>query len=234
MIEKLVHILLSPKSLARLTTLWIISMVVSASLSASFVSNSPEIVASAELAQDKIVTSPDNSEAEEFTKQNTQEGDLFDLFEQDFGVSIPQMPKRIEIASLGIDLEVRNPDTQNIEALDRELMKGAVRYPTSALLGEKNKAVVIFGHSTQIPGYYGMYRAFNGIENLKDGEIVALYSKNKQYLYRVSKVYKANAQTDSIPLSAQNNKLILVTCNGFGKKTERWIVEADLVGVYKI
>ncbi len=140
------------------------------------------------------------------------------------------LPERIKIDSIGVDARVLNPNTTNIKILDKSLMNGAVRYPTSGYLGEKDKNMVIFGHSTYLPGYYGAYRTFNGVEKLKEGDVILVKAHGKDYVYRVSRRYMSNSKTGEIMLNARNNKLTLVTCNGFGKKSDRWVVEADFVG----
>jgi hypothetical protein len=61
-------------------------------------------------------------------------------------VTAPELPTEIVIPALDRTVTVANPVSTDIAVLDRALLGGAVRYPTSAKLGEDGN-VIIFGHS---------------------------------------------------------------------------------------
>lgn len=211
MLENTVQIITNKRALKMLFTLWVIITIAASAVS---------------IALAPANTSVDTQQ--EITQKVDAETRLLN------GTSIQQvtMPERLIIDSLDIDLVVSNPETTDIGELDKELLKNIVRYPTSGMLGESGKNIVIFGHSARIPTIRGMYKAFNDIEQLKEGEVITLVSGNTEHLYRVSNVYKKNAETAEIMLDTSNSKLTLVTCDGFGKKTDRWVVESDFVGAY--
>ena len=142
----------------------------------------------------------------------------------------PELPAKITISAIGIEANIVNPTTTGIEALDKELLKGAVRYPTSAKLGETGN-VVLFGHSSYLPVVNNQaYKTFNGIQKLVVGDVVTVYSSNTAYTYRVRSVAKENADNNTaIQLSVDDKILTLVTCNSFGAKEDRFIVTADFV-----
>ncbi len=144
----------------------------------------------------------------------------------------PVYPDRLVIPSLNKDLPVSNPQTRNIAALDEELKSAVVRYPDSATLGEEGRNTLIFGHSSRLPVVRNqLYKAFTGIEKLESGDLIQAYSGSDVYSYRVSRVYRADANDDRIELSVPGaNRLTLLTCDTFGKRSDRWIVEADLIG----
>ncbi len=144
----------------------------------------------------------------------------------------PAYPDRLIIPKLGKDLPVTNPKTRNIKALDKKLTSSVVRYPGSATLGEKGRNVLIFGHSSNWPVVRNqMYKAFTGVDKLKKGDLIQAISGNDVYSYRVSRVYRADAKSDRIALSVSGpNRLTLLTCDTFGKRSDRWVVEADFVG----
>ncbi|MBL4644738.1 MAG: sortase [Candidatus Pacebacteria bacterium] len=146
--------------------------------------------------------------------------------------AIPAFPDRLIIPSLGKDLPTSNPQTRDIALLDEELKSSVVRYPDSATLGEEGRNVLIFGHSSNLPFVRNkMYKAFTGIQKLQNGELIQAISGTDTYNYRVSRVYRADAHDDRIALSTSGaNRLTLLTCDTFGKKSDRWIVEADFVG----
>lgn len=140
-------------------------------------------------------------------------------------------PVRIKASSIGLDLPVLNPASASIAALDSALTKAAVRYPGSAQLGQKGN-VLIFAHSSHLPIVHNqMYRAFNKLPDLKAGDIVSLSSGSLRYDYKVTTVRKTDANEEMIDLSTNGGaRITLSTCDTFGKKSARWVVEAIFVG----
>jgi LPXTG-site transpeptidase (sortase) family protein len=140
-------------------------------------------------------------------------------------------PVKIEIPSIKLTTSVSNPTSSKIATLDAYLMKGAVRYPTSGLLGQKGN-VVIFGHSTYLPIVNSpAYKTFDGIQNLKPGDAITVYSSANAYVYSVDAVEKKSASSDAIPLNVSDSELTLSTCDSFGQKSDRFVVTAHLVKV---
>lgn len=144
--------------------------------------------------------------------------------------AVPAAPTRVVAASVGVDAVVANPTSTNIEALDHVLLSGAARYPTSAVLGVEG-TVLLFGHSSSLPVVRNpAYKTFNGIQNLKKGEIISVFAGDKEYRYAVVGVRVADANEDVIELTQTGRHLTLVTCNNsFATKTKRYVVTADLV-----
>jgi len=143
-----------------------------------------------------------------------------------------EKPIRIEIPSLELEVAVANPTKTDVATLDAALLNGAVRYPTSAELGEKGN-VIIFGHSSYLPVVRnGAFKAFNGIEDLKEGDRILVTGSSRTYVYEVESVREADAEEDAIPLDVSGSKLTLATCDSFGTKSDRFIVVADLVESY--
>lgn len=142
---------------------------------------------------------------------------------------VTELPTRIEIAKIKLGVAISNPATTDIVILDKELLKGAVRYPTSAKLGETGN-VVLFAHSSYIPVVGNQaYKAFNGIQKLAAGDIVTVYSTTTAYTYRVRSVAKESANDAGILLSVAGKVLTLATCDSFGAATDRFVVVADFV-----
>ncbi len=140
-------------------------------------------------------------------------------------------PLKITIPAINLSASIANPTTTSIEVLDGFLLNGAVRYPTSASLGEIGN-VVLFGHSSYLPIVGNQaYKTFDGIQKLVAGDVITVYSTDAVYTYRVRSVSKESAASDAgIPLAIAGRELTLVTCNSFATKTDRFIVVADLVG----
>lgn len=149
-------------------------------------------------------------------------------------LSQPENPVRIEVPAIGMDVEIRNPDTTNIAVLDEALLTGAVRYPTSAKLGEEGNTI-LFGHSSYLPIVQNeAFKAFNKIQDLEKGDRILVHGENMTYVYAVTSVWEADANDAAIPLTQVGHTLTLATCDSFGKKTDRFIVEADLVESYPL
>ena len=145
--------------------------------------------------------------------------------------TIPVYPERLVIPRLGKELPVSNPQTRNIAALDEELKRAVVRYPDAATLGQKDGNTLIFGHSSRLPVVRNkLYQAFNDIETLQEGDTVEAYAGDDVYTYKVTRVYEASAESDRIPLVTNGHQLTLLTCDTFGKKSDRFVVEAKFIG----
>lgn len=141
---------------------------------------------------------------------------------------VAQYPVRIKIEKLGTDVPILNPSDTSIESLDANLLKGVVRYPTSADFA-RSGTMLLFGHSSYLPTVLNQnFKAFNGIQKLSIGDEIRIESSDTVYVYKVTKVYKAVASEASVSLSHKTDGLILVTCNSFGSKDDRYVVDADL------
>lgn len=144
-------------------------------------------------------------------------------------VEAGELPMRIVIPDAGVDVKVGNPARTDIKTLDFALLSGAVRYPTSAKLGEEGN-VVIFGHSSYLPVVRNEnFKAFNGIQNLSAGDSIIVTSKGTTYRYAVESVREVKASEGVIPLTVSGKKLTLATCNSFGTPQDRFVVTATLV-----
>lgn len=138
-------------------------------------------------------------------------------------------PVRIFIDSLERDATVLNPKSSTIADLDTALLEGVVRHPDSALLGEDG-TVFLFGHSSYLPKVYNKnFQAFNGLQKLSWGDTIRVQSDDVEYIYAVQKVYKTKAENTTVSLQYGSPMLTLVTCNSFGSKDDRFVVEAKLV-----
>ena len=144
------------------------------------------------------------------------------------GVQNEATPTRIIIDRIGVDTQVLNPESTDVEVLDRALLSGAVRYPGSGGAGETAN-MLIFGHSSNLPVIRNQaFRAFNQLGTLKEGDIVTVYSNTHKYEYTVRDVRLADAEEVVVYFDAPEPMLTLATCNTFGAKQERWVVTALL------
>lgn len=141
----------------------------------------------------------------------------------------PELPTRVEIPAIGLKTTVANPTSVKVDVLDAALLKGAVRYPTSAELGQMGN-VILFGHSSYLPVVNNKaYKAFNEIQNLTEGDKIYVYGEKQMYVYEVETVSQEDAKSAAIPLEVGEPTLTLATCDSFGEKTDRFVVVAKLV-----
>jgi LPXTG-site transpeptidase (sortase) family protein len=145
-----------------------------------------------------------------------------------------EAPVRVVAKSVNMDVSIENPGTTDIAVLDDALLRGAVRWPESAMLGVEG-TVFLFGHSSYLPVVYNQaYKAFNKIQDLKTGDTISVYSATTEYRYAVRSVRLADASEDVIELPQTGRQLILVTCDSFGRKTSRFVVTAELLGTFAV
>jgi LPXTG-site transpeptidase (sortase) family protein len=148
---------------------------------------------------------------------------------------VDPLPISIIFDSLGgKEIKVLNPESHSIPALDTALLSGVVRHPDSADF-EQEGTILIFGHSSYLPKVFNKnFQAFNGIQKLVWGDIIRLRSSDIEYVYRVDREYKAKASDADIKIESGTPKLTLATCNSFGTKDDRFIVEATLVETHAL
>jgi len=139
------------------------------------------------------------------------------------------LPRKIIIDTLKRELPVLNPTSRTIADLDEALLSGVVRHPDSADFGTDGN-VFILGHSSYLPNVFNQnFQAFNGLQNLEWGDTIRVHSADTEYVYRVQDVYQAKASEVFVPNTPGEARLTLATCNSFGSKDDRFIVEAILI-----
>lgn len=140
-----------------------------------------------------------------------------------------ETPIRIAAPAVGIDAPIENPVSTNLTTLDSDLLQGAVRYPGSGLLGE-NARMYIFGHQSYLPFLHNpAYKTFDGLQQLRAGDDIIVYSATAAYHYRVATVTHTTAAAGVVQLGAGARTLTLSTCDAFGSTSDRWEVVADFV-----
>ena len=143
--------------------------------------------------------------------------------------TVDPLPSKIIFDSLDKEVVVLNPTSRSIAELDAALLEGAVRHPDSANFTEEGN-MFILAHSSYLPNVLNKnFQAFNGIQKLDWGDTVRVQSGDREYEYFVEKVYMARAEDVVVPETPGEARLTLSTCNSFGAKDDRYIVEAKLV-----
>jgi len=148
---------------------------------------------------------------------------------------VEPLPVSIIFDTLGSkEIPILNPESRSVSALDTALLSGVVRHPDSATFAEEG-TIFLFGHSSYLPNVINKnFQAFNGIQKLVWGDIVRLRSKDVEYVYRVDRVYEESATNGEVNIEYGKPKLTLVTCDSFGSKDDRFVVEATLVETHPL
>ncbi len=142
-------------------------------------------------------------------------------------VGVGEAPLSIKIPKVGVDVQVYNPQSTSTTVLDDWLLKGAVRYPGSGLLGAQGN-VLIFGHSTGFKVVNNQaFKAFVGLKNLKVGDSISVFSDKYEYIYTVLSVEMKEAQDVIVKFNTTDSLLTLSTCNtSIGDHDARYVVQA--------
>jgi len=132
----------------------------------------------------------------------------------------------INIANIGVSSKIGSPSSQDIATLDDALKKGAVHYPGSGTLEDGN--IFLFGHSTNWKIVNNQaYKTFNDLDKLSYGEEISLTgSDGRVYIYSVEEVNLVDENTAFVDFTKPGKRLTISTCNTFGQKQERWVVDA--------
>jgi len=180
---------------------------------------------------DAVIAIDNTTTSEIVSEATVTEPKIFDL-EPEYApnVAVEALPISITFDALdGKTIKILNPTSRSIPILDEALLSGAVRHPDSADFSDVGN-VFILGHSSYLPNVFNKnFQAFNGLQNLTWGDIIRVRSNDTEYVYRVDRVFKATASALDVPNSRGEAKLTLATCNSFGSKDDRFIVEASLV-----
>jgi len=140
------------------------------------------------------------------------------------------IPNHISIPKIGVDSSIVIPQGVDVAVLDNALTKGAVYYPGSGTLQGGN--MFLFGHSTNWKVVNNeAYRTFNDLDKLVIGDEIELKSGDKTYTYAVRTVKRASENDALVNFASSGQSLTISTCDTFGRKQDRWVVEADLTRV---
>jgi LPXTG-site transpeptidase (sortase) family protein len=137
----------------------------------------------------------------------------------------------IEIPKIDIKAPLILGKSPNQESIEKELKKGVVLFPDSALPGQKGQTAIL-GHSAPLNWPKINYDwVFSNINNLEKGDKISVYFNQQEYNYYVIKKIFLN-KGDEIPknsLTNNNNMLVLVSCWPPGKDYKRIAVQAELI-----
>ncbi len=144
-------------------------------------------------------------------------------------VSIASDPFSVIIPKISVNWKVVNTKYFDIASLDRALLSGPVRYPGSGAFGSVQD-MVIFGHSSHLPVVHNQaFRVFSRLNEMVSGDLIYLRGANQEYRYKVVSNVLIKASEAYVDVGSRRNRLVLVSCNNFGAKEDRYVVTAELV-----
>ena len=145
--------------------------------------------------------------------------------EQDVVNDTNLIPQKIEIPKIGVSSAIQLPQSIDVASLDAALARGAVYYPGSGTLQRGN--MFLFGHSTnwQVVNNQA-YKTFNDLDKLVPGDQIRIISGGQTYLYKVTSLVRASEDDVLVEFNKGDRMLTISTCDSFGKKQDRWVVEA--------
>lgn len=171
----------------------------------------------------------------EATSAVNTESDLKDSLDKALGTTernIGELPLSIEMPTLGINAKIESPTVQTVAVLDAALMKGPVYYQGSGSPGERN--MLIFGHSTGFRVVRNKaYQVFNNLKTAQVGSLIYIRTSSGVHTYKTIDVRLASKYTTWIDFNSTKPLLTLATCDSFGKRTDRWVLQAEYVGFTK-
>lgn len=177
--------------------------------------------------QDDELVLANGTTTQEDANDASREGD--DPSSEKVDTPTDPLPTKIIFDKFDREVSVLNPQSRDVAALDEALLSGVVRHPDSANF-ENEGTMFLFGHSSYLPHVINKnYQAFNGIQELTWGDKVRVQSADTEYVYRVDRVYQVRASEAEVAIERGTPKLTLATCNSFGSKDDRYIVEAVLI-----
>lgn len=140
------------------------------------------------------------------------------------------LPLSLEIPGYNINTNVESPLNTDVKVLDSALTRAAVYYPGSGTPGSNN--TLIFGHSTTFKIVRNKaYQIFNNLKNVPVGTLVYVRTQEGVHVYKTTKVQRVSKYTSWIQFKNEKPMLTLATCDGFGKASDRWVLEAEYVGM---
>ncbi len=137
------------------------------------------------------------------------------------------LPDRITIPKIGLDAIVGHAPSPDIDVLNRYVAAGAVYYPGSGTIEQGN--IFVFGHSSD---YFRSVqnpadKVFNNLTKLSVGDQITVTGDGKKYVYVVTTVENLKEDDALVTFDTSSRKITLSTCNTFGQKQDRTVVEAE-------
>lgn len=176
---------------------------------------------SLKLAKEEVKPKPETQDLSYLTQRQTAYDEA-----KSYGVDVNFS---VVVPTLNISSKIiPNVDYQIESSYLDALSQGVAHAKGTAVPAEGS--VYLFSHSTSSPAYINEYNAvFYSLKDIKEGEEIIIFYKNKKYSYKVTEKLIVNPEeTDWIKPSSEQ-RLILQTCYPPGTSIKRLLVIAKPV-----
>jgi len=144
----------------------------------------------------------------------------------ELGIVTGELPLEIYVPSIDLRSHIEAPSVAKVDILDAALMKGPVYYPGSGTPGSGN--VLLFGHSSSWTVVRNKnYKIFNKLKEAKKDEFVYVKTSSGTHIYKVVDVKKVSKYNTWVQFDQKKPTITLATCDSFGKRSDRWVLEAE-------
>jgi LPXTG-site transpeptidase (sortase) family protein len=139
----------------------------------------------------------------------------------------------IAIDKIDVEAPVMLSASTDESALQKDLEKGVVHYPGTALPGQRGNAYIA-GHSSNYAWSHGAYNyVFKGLNDLAPGDRITItmaFANGKKIFYNYTVSLKEEVSPDDARIFAQSRsqELTLTTCWPLGTNTRRIMIKAQL------
>ncbi len=182
--------------------------------------NNPEMVFSRSYDENALLSN---------IPKQTLERSTFEVAPRENRIIIPRLGKNIPLLDVDHDEKASFSELQDV--FMEELKNGVVRYPGTALPGQKGN-LFIFGHSSNYPWIKSDYNdVFALLDTLQNGDEIIVYYNQKKYTYTITdRVVVKPGDVEVLNSRDPSKKEIsLMTCWPIGTTLERMIVFGELV-----
>ncbi|MEK7543924.1 MAG: sortase [Patescibacteria group bacterium] len=157
-----------------------------------------------------------------FNPLKTEDGASIDPASKEFGLVIPKV---------GINTAVIPAVNPTDPGVYLEALKKGVAHASTSYFPDEDGTVYLFSHSTNYDWFVKDLNAvFYLLKNLKEGDLIVIFYKGKQYTYKLrEKRVVAPTETSYLLPQKGAKTLILQTCWPPGSTTERLLLFADLI-----
>lgn len=159
----------------------------------------------------------------------------------DLGLDVAPPDIRLIIPRINQNLPVVRVSSENLisqdwDALEKDIQEklkdGVIHYPGTSFPDDGGNTVIT-GHSSYFPWDPGRFKdVFALLSDVDKGDKIALYYKQKKYIYQISdKKVVMPSEIDILkqPGDLTQNKLTLITCTPVGTNLKRLVVIGDLI-----
>lgn len=138
----------------------------------------------------------------------------------------------LEIPKIGVSVPLIVAEDSSQKYLDKELDRGVVIFPNSALPSEIGQTIIL-GHSAPPDwpkiNYDGV---FSRINELQEKDEIILYFNQQKYIYNVNKkIFIEKGEEISNNIETPGNTLLIISCWPPGKNIQRIVVESTLIKI---